>query len=291
MTTNKQAPLIVVVGETASGKSSLGLLLAKHLNGEIISADSWAVYKGFDIGTAKPSKSDQLSVKHHVIDVANPANGFSAAEFKTRAQAAIAHITSIGKVPILIGGSGLYVDSVIYGYNFLPASSPKLRSQLNELDLSKLKAVLINKQIDTTDIDLRNKRRLIRLLENNGQRPTKEGLRPNTLIIGIHIPKSEIAKRVEQRVGQMMNRGLKAEVLRLSKTFGWDVEPMKGIGYSEFQEYFTGQQTLAETKQRIINATLKLAKKQRTWFKRNKYIQWIDDPKKAVALATTFLNK
>jgi tRNA dimethylallyltransferase len=167
------APLIVIVGETASGKSALAMELAQRFDGEIICADSWTVYKGFDIGTAKPSKADQKLVPHHLLDVADPEVGFSAAVFQRMAKEAIEAIASRGKIPLLVGGTGLYVDSILYDYSFLPPSDPKLREELNASSLEQVIARAEEMELDVTGIDLRNKRRVIRLIENEGVRPTQ----------------------------------------------------------------------------------------------------------------------
>ncbi len=284
------AEVIVIVGETASGKSSLAMELAKKFGGEIICADSWTVYKGFDIGTAKPTYADQKLIPHHLLDVADPLKGFSAAEFKRRAESAIADIQKRAKLPIVVGGTGLYVDSLLFDYSFMPAGDSARRQLLNAQTLEQLMKEIRAKKIDVTGIDLGNKRRLIRLIESDGKRPTSQKLRENCLILGLKVDSEELKKRIQKRVKGMFEIGLENEVRQLAKGYGWGVEPMKGIGYREWRAYFEGGQTLAETKQQIISSTNGLAKKQRTWFKRNKYIQWIDDPRQAVALVTTFLN-
>lgn len=284
-------PLVVIVGETASGKSALALQLAQHFNGGIINADSWSVYRGFDIGTAKPSAAEQAMVPHYLFDIADPAEGFSAAVFQRLARAAIAELHARGRLPILVGGTGLYIDSLLYDYGFLPPSNPALRQELNRLSLPALLQRADEMELDTTGIDRRNKRRVIRLIENNGARPVRHELRPNTLILGLEVPRETLRERIEQRVDEMLAAGLEAEVRSLTAQYGWDVEAMKGIGYREWQPYLAGEATMEETRQRIIKSTMDLAKRQRTWFKRNSSIQRLDDRSLAVALVTTFLNK
>lgn len=284
------APLVVVVGETASGKSSLALELAERFNGEIICADSWSVYRHFDIGTAKPSQEEQARVRHHLLNVADPTEGFSAVEFQRLAHRAIDDITSRGKLPIMVGGTGLYVDSVIFNYSFLPPSPPEQRQQLNALPLADLHALTEELGLDITGIDMRNKRRIIRLIENNGVRPTRQELRPDTLVIGLSVPRDELRNKIVQRVDAMLQAGLEREVVNLAKRYGWQAEPMKGIGYREWQDYVAGSQTLEQTRLKIISSSVGLAKKQRTWFKRDKSIHWVNDRRKAVDLVTTFLN-
>lgn len=291
MVAAKNQPLIVIVGETATGKSELAIYLAKRFKGEIISADSWTVYRGFDIGTAKPNLKDQALVKHHLLDIADPNEGFSAAVFKRQVTSAIEKISSENKVPILSGGSGLYVDSVLYDYSFMPAGSPELRRQYNSMSLDELLELIKKLGYNTTGIDLNNKRRVIRLLENQGVRPQSKPLRSNTLILGIALDQSSLSSKIEKRVDAMLRAGLEAEVKQLSEAYGWGIEPMKGIGYREFKDYFEGTKSQAETRQKIITDSIKLAKKQRTWFKRNNSIQWIDNKSDVVAMVTTYLNK
>ncbi len=284
-------PLVVIVGETASGKSALAMELAEKFNGELVCADSWTVYKGFDIGTAKPSAEDLARVPHHLLDIADPREGFSAVVFQRLAKQAIAGIAARGKLPIMVGGTGLYIDSVLYDYSFLPPSDPGLRIELNGMELPDILKQANEMGLDTTGIDLRNKRRVIRLIENNGVRPGKQAMRANTLVIGITTGREHLRERVTARVDAMLAAGLENEVRKLSEIYGWEAEPMKGIGYREWREYFTGSQTLDETRERILKATMDLAKRQRTWFKRNIGIQWVSDRSNAVDIVTTFLNK
>jgi tRNA dimethylallyltransferase len=285
------SPLLVIVGETASGKSQLAMRLAKRFDGEIIAVDSWTVYVNFDIGTAKPTTKDRSEIPHHLIDVAKPKEGFSAAVFKKLALRAIDDISSRGKLPILVGGAGLYIDSILFDYSFMPAPSTELRDKLNTLSLNELLDKADQMNLDIKGIDIRNKRRIIRLIENKGQLPKREAQRLNTLILGLKVPIDQLVTRITERVDTMFTKGLEQEVSWLAKSYGWEAEPMKGIGYREFYEYFENNQTLSETRNRIISATLALAKKQRTWFKRNKSIHWINEQVKAVDLVTTFLNK
>jgi tRNA dimethylallyltransferase len=283
--------LIVIVGETASGKSALAMDIARACDGELICADSWSVYRGFDIGTAKPSLKDRAVIPHHLLDVADAETGFSAVRFKRLAQAAIDDISARGKLPIMVGGTGLYIDSVLFDYGFLPKSDPVLRPQLEALPLEQVVARAQTLGLDTTGIDLRNKRRVIRLIENNGQRPTKRAMRGNTLVLGVQVPRHELLERVTRRIDAMLDQGLEGEVRSLAGQYGWDAEPMKGIGYKEFREYLEGSGTIDEVRARLIKNTMDLAKRQRTWFKRNQRIQWINDRSKVVDIVTTFLNK
>jgi tRNA dimethylallyltransferase len=285
------SPLVVIVGETASGKSALAMELAQKFDGELICADSWTVYKGFDIGTAKPTAEERARVPHHLLDVADPAKGFSAAEFKRLADDTIQSMVKRGKLPIMVGGTGLYINSVIYNYSFLPPSDQALRAELNAMSLQQVLARAAELKLDTTGIDLRNKRRVIRLIENNGVRPTKQALRANTCMIGIRRPLAELAARITDRIEAMVDAGFPDEVLRLGKRYGWEIEAMRAPGYRAFAAYVHGEISLEAAKERFKRNDLQLAKKQRTWFKRNSSIQWVNDRSNAVEIVTTFLNK
>lgn len=286
-------PLLVIVGETASGKSALAIRLAEQFNGEIISADAWTVRRGVDIGTAKPTAEERARVPHHLIDVVGPDEDFTAAVFKRLAEQAIADIHNRGKLPVLVGGTGLYVDGVLFDYSFLPAGDPGLREELNSLSIDELLQRIEAMGLDTGAVDVRNKRRLIRLIENNGQLPSRQELRPNTLILGLRLGREELRERVERRVDSMLAVGLEVEAKGLVERYGWDCEALKGIGYAQWQGYFGGAKSLDEVRRQIIKATLDLAKRQRTWFQRNNCIQWIATPVKwpqVVDMVTTFLS-
>ncbi len=285
--------LIVIVGETASGKSALAMELAEKFNGEIICADSWTVRREVNIGTAKPSIEDQKRVKHHLLDVAGPDEDFTAAVFKDLANKAIQDIADRGKLPIMVGGTGLYVDGVLYDYGFLPAGDRGEREELNQLNNEQLLNKIADLRLDLSGIDTRNKRRLIRLIETKGQRPIKNEYRKNTLILGINNDRTALVQRISQRVDNMIEAGLEAEVRSLVEHYGWECEALKGVGYSQWRDYFEDAATLDQTRQKIIKATLDLAKRQRTWFKRNKSIQWFTTPVKQTEIVdtvTTFLE-
>ncbi len=237
----KVSPLIVIVGETASGKTALAIEIAKSFNGEIICADSRTVYRGMDIGTAKPTRAERKVIKHHLLDIVEPDEKYNVAKFKKDALTAIEDITSRGKLPIMVGGTGLYIDSVIFDYDF--------------------------------------------------DNKTMSELRPNTLVIGIQRPRDDLKQRIGQRVEEMIKKGLVEEVTMLGNKYGWDNEAMKSTSYRAFAEYVQGKISLEEAKQKFIRNDVLFAKRQRTWFRRNKSIHWITNRGDAVALATTFLSK
>ncbi len=284
-------PLIVIVGQTASGKSSLALQIAKQHQGEIISADSWSVYKGMDIGTAKPSQTEQTEVAHHLINIVKPDEDYTAGLFQKDVEAVMNQINTRGKLPIIVGGTGLYIDGVIFNFSFMKTSDKTAREQYNLLSIEQLLADIKHKKYDLTGIDVRNKRRLIRVLETEGEIPKRSNLRSNTLVIGIRIDRTKLRKNIEERVELMFKKGLKKEVMEIVKLYGWDCEGMQGIGYKEFKLWNGGQLSMRQTKQRIVRNTLALAKRQKTWFKKNLQIKWVDRDKDAEQLIAKFLGR
>jgi tRNA dimethylallyltransferase len=289
----KTPKLLVIVGETASGKTELALRLARQFNGEIICADSWTVRRDMDIGTAKPTPEERALVPHHLLDVVEPDEDFTAAVFKKLAQTAIKDIAARGRLPIMVGGTGLYIDSVLYDFGFLSAGDRGDRAELNNLSVEELLRKIRGLNLPTDTVDIRNKRRLIRLIETNGATPTRQKLRPNTLIIGLNPDRETLNRRIVNRVDAMLSAGLEAEVQRLGDCYGWDCEGLKGVGYAQWRDYFKGTQTLLETRQKVIKANLDLAKRQRTWFKCEKSIRWFPTPvnwTNIVDSVTTFLN-
>jgi tRNA dimethylallyltransferase len=290
----KNAPLLAIVGPTASGKSALALALAQQFDGEIVCADSWTVRRELDIGTAKPSAAERTLVPHHLIDIVSPAEDFTAAVFKRLANRVIDDIASRGKLPILVGGTGLYVDGVLYNFSFLPAGDRAARQALNDLTIDELLERIAAAGIALGDVDVRNKRRLIRLLETAGAQPTQQALRPRTLILGLEIDRETLRERIAARVDTMLAHGLENEVRSLAERYGWDCEGLKGVGYAQWRDYFVGTQSREETRQKIIKATLDLAKRQNTWFKRNKSIHRLTTPvdwPAVVELITDTLHK
>ena len=284
-----QPPLIAIVGETASGKSSLAMQIAEKFNGEIICADSRTIYKGMDIGTAKPSVEDQARVPHHLLDVVEPNESFTAADFKRLAFKAIKDISERGKVPLLVGGSGLYVDAVLYDFQFRPPADPARREMLQKFTVEELQLTLLEQDIPLPE-NARNSRHLIRALETGGEQPEHGELRPNTLLIGLSIDRETLKENVARRVEQMFADGFIDEVRALIATFGVGAPALRAPGYKAATAYLEGEATLQEAKEQFIQNDLQLAKRQRTWFKRNKSIRWCKTDE-AVDLVTTFLNK
>lgn len=250
--------LVVVVGATASGKTALAIELAQKFDGEIICADSRTVYKHLDIGTAKPTLEERAAVPHHLLDVVEPDEIFTVVDFKRLAGLAIDDISSRGKVPILVGGSGLYIDSVLYDYSF--AQKDAARDEVNPRHIQK---------------------------ESAGSR---QAMRENTLILGLKLPKEVISKRITERVDAMVDAGLVQETKFLLDNYPAS-KALDSTGYKAIREYLAGSLNLEEAKALFVQNDQKLAKRQQTWFKRNNSIQWSDNREELVEIATTFLNK
>lgn len=178
-------PLIAIVGETASGKTGAAIEVAKRVNGEIICADSRTVYKQLDIATAKPTKAERGAIPHHLIDVVYPNEKFSAAQFKRLAEKCIQDIQKRGKVPIVAGGTGLYVDALLYNFQFADKPDEQLRYSLEQMNDDELTTLLKTKNIDNSELNTKNRRHVIRAIERGGTKPVRSMLRENTVVLGI----------------------------------------------------------------------------------------------------------
>lgn len=285
-----QPPLVVILGQTASGKSALALRLAEQFNGEIVAADSRTVYKDMDIGTAKPTPDERAIVPHHLIDVVAPDEPFSAADFQRLANAAINDITSRGKLPILVGGTGLYIDALLYDFRFRAAADPAVRRELEKLSVEQLQAHLTDEGIPLPT-NAQNPRHLIRSLETGGEAALRGSLRPNTLVLGLQIEPEMLRQKITNRVDSMVEQGLVAEVERLAERYSWDTPALLAPAYKAFRPYLAGAVTLDTAKRQFVQNDIQYAKRQKTWFKRNPNIHWISKSDEAVDLVTTFLNK
>jgi tRNA dimethylallyltransferase len=284
------SPLLVIVGETGSGKSALAMALARKFNGEIIAGDARTVYRGMDIGTAKPPNKDRLEVAHHLIDELHPGESFTAAQFKVRAQRAIEDIVRRGKLPILVGGSGLYIDSLLYDYAFNAPADSKLRVRLSQLPVVQLQEELKAKGI-ALPTNERNPRHLIRAIETAGKQASRNAMRPGTLVIGTSVDRELLKQNIVSRIDDMLEKGLEAEVKRLVELYGWNDQLEQTIGYKEFKKYLSGDETIGQVRAAIISHTLAYAKRQRTWFSRNTAIRYPSNLEQSVELVTTWLNK
>jgi tRNA dimethylallyltransferase len=286
----RTGPLVVIVGQTASGKSALALELAERFNGEIICADSRTVYRGMDIGTAKPSRQEQAKIPHHLLDIVDPDQTFTVADFKRLANAAIEDILSRGQLPILVGGTGLYIDSVLFDFVFRSLPSAELREELTALSVPELQ-----NRLRAADIPLpnnpENPRHLVRALETDGKIGSRKPLRENTCIIGLALDRETLRERIVVRVETMLRAGFVDELRKLVAQYGWDIPALQAPGYKAFRGYLEGTVDLDEAKALFVQNDLRLAKQQRTWFKRNNSIQWTNNRGEIVDIITTFLNK
>lgn len=266
-------PLLVIVGPTASGKSDLAMRIAKEYNGELICADSRTVYKGMDIGTAKPSLQDQKAVRHHLLDVVEPGQAFTAADFKHLALQAIADITDRDKLPIIVGGTGLYIDAVLFDYQFGTLADKSKRRELEFLSIDELQNICRDNNIEIP-INSRNKRHLIRAIELGGLPKRQTVMRPNTLVVGISTNREVLRSRIEKRAHSMVAEGITDEIKRLGEIYGWDSEAMTGNIYRIFKGFIEGVKSESEALEEFVRSDMSLAKRQMTWFKRNPHIVW-----------------
>jgi len=280
------APLVVIVGPTASGKSALAIELAKAFNGEIICADSRTVYKHMDIGTAKPSAEDQAAVPHWGLDLVEPGEVFTAADFKKYALLKAQQIRERGHVPFIVGGTGLYVDGVVFDYEF-GQPRPELRKQLEDLSLDELKTYCANNNVVLPENE-NNRRYVIRAIEQESIN-SKRLRSPidNVILVGITTERDELRRRIAARAEQLFESGMLEEAIKLGEIYGWDSEAMTGNIYKLVKQYLDGKLTLDELKQKNITADWRLAKRQMTYMKRNPYIKWLtlDDAREYIKTA------
>lgn len=285
------APLIVIVGQTASGKSSLAHTLAKKYNGEIICADSRTIFEEMDIGTAKPSTQERQEVPYWGLDLIAPNTHYNAAQFKTYAEVKIRDITKRGKLPIMVGGTGLYIDSVLFDYTFGTEKDPEIRRLLDNKTIPELLVIAQNKGLTLPASVLKNKRHLVSAIERGDANVTRQELRNNTLIIGINPERKSIRYNIEQRVDAMFRKGLRKEVEEISIKYGWESEAMTGIGYKEFRQWHDNEISMSQVKKNIVKNTLQYAKRQRTWFKRNQAIEWFETSEDAQERVVQYIEK
>ena len=283
--------IIAVAGPTASGKTALAIEIAKRFGGEIVSCDSMQIYKYMDVGTAKPDKDELAVAKHHMIDIVHPSEKCSVADFVKLARNCIDDIIERGKLPILAGGTGLYMDSVLENIVFEDfGSDPDFRAEMQKLaDSNGAMAVhrlLAEKDPEAAEkIHPNNVRRVIRALEVchlTGKTFTQVNLESrrepvyDALILGIDADREVLYERINIRVDKMMKNGLLDEVKNLKKMgIDRDTTAMQAIGYKEILEFLEGRATIDEAVEKIKMESRRYAKRQLTWFRRNKDIKWI----------------
>ncbi len=270
-----ELPLIVIQGPTASGKTKLAIELAIAFKGEIISADSRTIYRYMDIGTAKPTLVERSLVPHWGLDIVDPGGRFSAADFHKYAMAKIKEIRGRGHIPFLVGGTGLYVDAVVFNYMFTSRADPEQRRLLEKYSVSELQVYCIRNNIEMPE-NRNNKRYLIRCIEQkNSPKPVKSAPLDTTIIVGIATGKDILRQRIAHRTEHIFESNVVDEAIRLGKIYGWDNEAMTGNIYRLVKLYLDKAATLAEIKERNTTLDWRLAKRQLTWMRRNSLITWM----------------
>ena len=284
--------VVVICGPTASGKTALSIELAKQINGEIVSADSMQIYKDMDIGTAKPTTEEMQGIQHYLLDFVLPDKRYSVAQYKQDAKKAIKTILEKGKVPILVGGTGLYVDSLIYEieYNDIKLDE-EYRKKLEDIVEKQGLEVLYEqaKKIDPQamkKISKNDKKRIMRVLEiykATGKTKTEQEIESRRKpveyeykVYAINWDREKLYQRINKRVDIMIEQGLVEEVKNILKKYKTFPTAMQGLGYKEVVDYLDGKYTKEEMIEKIKMETRRYAKRQLTWFRKNKQTIWLD---------------
>ena len=284
--------VIVICGPTASGKTALSIELAKRVNGEIVSADSMQIYKDMDIGTAKPTADEMQGIKHYLIDFVPPDERYSVANYKNDAKRAIKEIIEKGKTPIVVGGTGLYIDSLIYEIEYPEIQfdeeyRKELEKKVDIIGLDKLYEEA--KEIDEKAIEKiskNDKKRILRILEiyhatgKNKTEQEKESRKKEVEydyhVYAINWDREELYERINKRVDIMIDQGLIEEVKSIYNKYSKFPTAMQGLGYKEVVEYLENETTKGEMIEKIKQETRRYAKRQLTWFRKNKQTIWLD---------------
>ncbi len=281
--------LIVIAGPTAVGKTALSIELAKAVGGEIISGDAVQVYRGMDIGSAKITHEEMDGVPHHLIDIMNPDEQYSAAQFKEMAVQLIEQIHSRGRVPMIVGGTGLYIQSVLYDYQYQDEDSDESRRLLNHYE--QLSTDVLFRELERVDaaasqtIHRNNRQRLLRALifkQLHNQSITTQSKNQtisskyDTLLIGLNMPRELLYERINRRVDMMMSSGLVDEVKALMTAGYSDARSMRAIGYKELMPYIEGELTEEEAVTQLKQNSRRFAKRQLTWFRNQMSLDWYD---------------
>ena len=284
--------IICIAGPTASGKTALAVALAKELNGEVVSCDSMQVYKRMDIGTAKPTLAEMEGIPHHMIDVAEPWEDFSVSRYCEMAAPIVDDIISRGKTAIIAGGTGLYMDSLIRGSAFAPSPATGVREQLEaQADAEGMEAMLSRLRAVDPDsaarLHLSDRKRIIRALEvflETGETITEHNRKTQAvpprytpLWLGLDfLERSELYRRIDLRVGKMLEMGLIGEIQSLLDSgIPEKCTAMQAIGYKEFVDALDGRCTIEEAADQVRQSSRRYAKRQLTWFRRNQRMHWI----------------
>jgi len=268
-------PTVFIVGPTASGKTSLAIEIAEKFGGEIICADSRTIYKWMDIGTAKPTEYEQSRVRHWGLDLIEPGESFSAAQFKEYALDRITDIKKRGKIPFVVGGTGLYVDSILFDFKFCEQSDMNLRQEYEKLSIDELHTYCVNNNIKLPENKL-NKRYIIRAIELKDCTVSRRELPiGNTIVVGIATEKSILRDRIEKRVYNLLKEGALKEANKIGLKYGWNNQSMTGNIYRLARDLSQGNVQSQDIQDKLVVLDWRLAKRQMTWLKRNKFINWL----------------
>ena len=304
---NKKHPVLAVVGPTATGKTALGVVLAEAFEGEVISADSMQIYKGLDVGTAKVAPEETHGVPHHAVDILEPDEPFSVADFVALTGTLEADISARGRLPILVGGTGLYVQSFLYGVRFAAEKTPDgLREQL-AAEMAEKGPEAMYKELQAADPEAANQVRVLRALEHfraTGKRLSEQKAqslpleRPyRSLVLGLDFPdRAQLYRRIDLRVDRMLDAGLLDEAKLVYDHRQTYRTAAQAIGYKEFFPYFEGTAPLDACTEKLKQASRNYAKRQLTWFRHMDGVVWLDASApdvtaRAVQLTREFLAK
>ena len=288
--------VIVICGPTASGKTALSIELAKKINGEIVSADSMQIYKDMNIGSAKVTNEEMQEIKHYMIDCVSPDERFSVAEYKTNAKNAIEEIIKKGKTPIVVGGTGLYIDALIYEIEYKDIKiDENYRKELQEIEKNQGLEVLYKKALEIDPkamekISQNDSKRIMRVLEiykatgkNKTEQEAESRLKEipyDYKVFALTMNREKLYERINKRVDIMIEKGLINEVENLLKKYKEFPTSMQGLGYKEVRDYFQGKTTKNEMIEKIKQESRRYAKRQLTWFRKNKQTIWLDSLEK-----------
>jgi tRNA dimethylallyltransferase len=299
------APLLIaIVGPTASGKSALGLRLAQAAGGEIVSCDSLQVYRGLDIGSAKPTREERAAVPHHLIDVAEPDERFSAAEYARRARVAVAEIAGRGRRPMVVGGSGLYLRALLSGLFEGPSRDEALRARLERI-AARFGDARLHRLLRGVDpeaaarIEPRDRVRVIRALEvfratgrslSQHHRTAPDALTGfEVRLVGLNPPREALRAAVERRTDAMLAAGLLEETRALLARYPGGVPPLNAIGYRQAVAVLRGEREVAAARRDMVKETMRYAKRQMTWFRHQARVEWCATAGEAYARAASWL--
>ncbi|ABS22629.1 tRNA (adenosine(37)-N6)-dimethylallyltransferase MiaA [Bacillus cytotoxicus] len=291
MEEKQREKVVVIIGPTAVGKTKLSIELAKALNGEIVSGDSMQIYRTMDIGTAKVTADEMEGIPHYMIDIKDPEDSFSVAEFQELVRGHIREITKRGKLPIIVGGTGLYIQSVLYDYQFTDEAGDTAYRERMEKLAEEQGVEFVHKKLEEVDpesakrIHANNVRRVIRALEifqTTGKKMSeqlekqKNELLYDVVLIGLTMDRTMLYDRINLRVDLMMEQGLEQEVKRLYQNGVRDCQSIQAIGYKELYRYFAGATSLEEAISQLKTNSRRYAKRQLTWFRNKMDVAWFD---------------